>query len=653
MANLKNGTLNYYLTKDLNPDEYRERALRERNEMDPSYPDPNDLRFQTTPSVYTIENDSLYRDGELVGRIYNNKTGMLVTVKNVTDSTITVQDKDEKGNVKDVSLPVVAKLTGKDIIVEEGDDPFNGHEYVDLGLPSGTLWAKMNVGATSETDEGNNYQYGKGARTYNETYEESAYIGSENPLDLSLDTARLSYGGEWQMPTVEQLQELLGYTTTQYVMDFNNSGVGGLVCINKTDDSKYIFIKTDIWSSTSTSDPGYAMRLMITSYMQTITSDDYSNPARIRPVVTPKFSPANNKIVYYAAQQISDDTGYTMLPYAFSSTIVSHTFDYNVGVITFEDDLTYIQSGFTGGEGYGDYSGITKILLPESLTKLDGTRGGYGGVLIGTNIFHLDIPNNVTILDSGAIFGNLNLKTITIGTGIQEIKTQSIRDNTNLKIITILNPTPPTIEYSGDHTDLYSLKAVFVPKEAVAAYKGEGSDWEDLPIYPIPEYVDLGLPSGTKWATMNVGVASETEYGNYYMYGMGSETYDSVDTPYAGTENPLAPTADTAAQVWSNGWHMPTKEQLEELVANTIYEWTTIDGVNGGKFTAQNGNYIFIPAAGGYNDGSLYDVGEFGDIWSSTSNGSSSAYYLFFDEVYNDVSDSSRNYGGSVRPVLG
>ena len=63
-------------------------------------------------------------------------------------------------------------------------------------------------------------------------------------------------------------------------------------------------------------------------------------------------------------------------------------------------------------------------------------------------------------------------------------------------------------------------------------------------------HVDLGLPSGTLWATMNVGATSETDYGNYYMYGMGSKTYDSTDTPYAGTEDPLAASADTAAQVW-------------------------------------------------------------------------------------------------------
>ena len=89
------------------------------------------------------------------------------------------------------------------------------------------------------------------------------------------------------------------------------------------------------------------------------------------------------------------------------------------------------------------------------------------------------------------------------------------------------------------------------------------------------EYIDLGLPSGTLWATMNVGATSETDYGNYYMYGMGSKTYDSSDTSYTGKENPLDLTKDTARVVWGGRWHMPTTTQLYELIENTNYEWVT------------------------------------------------------------------------------
>ena len=167
-------------------------------------------------------------------------------------------------------------------------------------------------------------------------------------------------------------------------------------------------------------------------------------------------------------------------------------------------------------------------------------------------------------------------------------------------------------------------------------------------------YVDLGLPSGTKWATMNVGATSETDYGNYYQYGKGAAQYaaTSGDSDYSGTEDPLDSSVDTAVQVWGGSWHMPTRAQMQELTANTTYQWTTINGVNGGKFTATNGNYVFFPAAGYWNDGSQYGVGNNGSYWGSSPNGSK-AYSLNFSNGFKDVSNDNRKYGYSVRPVVG
>jgi hypothetical protein len=101
---------------------------------------------------------------------------------------------------------------------------------------------------------------------------------------------------------------------------------------------------------------------------------------------------------------------------------------------------------------------------------------------------------------------------------------------------------------------------------------------------------------------MNVGANSVTDCGNYYMYGMGSKTYDTSDTPYAGTEDPLAASADTASVVWGGQWHMPTKTQIDELANNTTYQTTSQDGAYGMLFTAQNGNSIFLPHSGYYNN---------------------------------------------------
>ena len=171
-------------------------------------------------------------------------------------------------------------------------------------------------------------------------------------------------------------------------------------------------------------------------------------------------------------------------------------------------------------------------------------------------------------------------------------------------------------------------------------------------------YRDLGLPSGTKWATMNVGASSETDYGNYYQYGKGAAQYaaTSGNSKYSGTEDPLDSSVDTAVQVWGGSWHMPTNAQIQELTANTTYQWVTNykgSGINGGTFTATNGAVLFFPAAGSWYYGNQYSVGNGGFYWGSSPNSSNYAYRLGFSDGAKGVFDNMRDYGGSVRPVVG
>ena len=148
------------------------------------------------------------------------------------------------------------------------------------------------------------------------------------------------------------------------------------------------------------------------------------------------------------------------------------------------------------------------------------------------------------------------------------------------------------------------------------------------------EYVDLGLPSKTKWATMNVGASSETDYGNYYQYGKGAAQYaaTSGDSNYSGTEDPLDSSVDTAVQVWGGQWHMPTKAQIKELIDNTTYKW--VENYKGSRIgctlTAKNGAVLFLPAAGIWYNGSLRNVGVSGYYWGSSPSGSLGACYLYF-----------------------
>ena len=174
-------------------------------------------------------------------------------------------------------------------------------------------------------------------------------------------------------------------------------------------------------------------------------------------------------------------------------------------------------------------------------------------------------------------------------------------------------------------------------------------------------YVDLGLPSGTLWAKTNIGADSETDYGDYYGYGKGDRTHQITNGEpyYTGTENPLAASVDTATQVLGEQWHMPTKEQFSELNRYTTSEWTTINGVNGVKFTSQNGNYIFLPAGGDFTGEQFFSLGQMCSFWTSTPDGSNKAYYFFMTNVDSGIWSSERSdlgtdeIGRSIRPVIG
>ena len=178
----------------------------------------------------------------------------------------------------------------------------------------------------------------------------------------------------------------------------------------------------------------------------------------------------------------------------------------------------------------------------------------------------------------------------------------------------------------------------------------------------VYESVDLGLPSCTLWAKYNVGATSETDYGDLFAWGAtepyrlnGTTPIDNTDNyskSYARTiQRDLYPNEDASTVQWGKGWKMPTKAQFNELIANTTDEWTAINGVNGRKFTASNGNYIFFPAAGNVNGGSLGDLGGYGFYWSRSFDSPAGAWRLNFKSGQRGVNTDYRYFGFSVRPV--
>ena len=188
------------------------------------------------------------------------------------------------------------------------------------------------------------------------------------------------------------------------------------------------------------------------------------------------------------------------------------------------------------------------------------------------------------------------------------------------------------------------------------------------------KYVDLGLPSGLKWATCNVGANNPWEDGDYYAWGETEEksnyswstykwcrgSYDNMtkyctDRDYGRVDNKttLASKDDVAHVKWGGTWRMPTKAEQDELRNNCTWSWTTQKRVNGYKVTGPNGNSIFLPAAGYRNGTEAGGSGVDGGYWSSSlgCGDSDYAYDLNFYSDYHDWGYYCRNYGLSVRPV--
>ena len=175
------------------------------------------------------------------------------------------------------------------------------------------------------------------------------------------------------------------------------------------------------------------------------------------------------------------------------------------------------------------------------------------------------------------------------------------------------------------------------------------------------DYVDLGLPSGLKWATCNVGATTPEDYGNYYAWGETTTKTEYTDENSTTCGQQIGdisgnPTYDAARANWGGTWRMPTRAEQEELINNCTWTWTTKSGVIGYKVTSNtNGNSIFLPAAGYRYSTSVYKVGSYAYYWSSSLYQSSpnEAYNLYFnsDSGYVAWGHSERYFGLTVRAV--
>jgi len=184
------------------------------------------------------------------------------------------------------------------------------------------------------------------------------------------------------------------------------------------------------------------------------------------------------------------------------------------------------------------------------------------------------------------------------------------------------------------------------------------------------DWVDLGLPSGTKWATCNIGASTPTGYGSYFAWGETTTkssftdenyTYRKVVNGYVSHSscqdigaNISGTKYDAARSIWGSTWRMPTRDEYKELISKCEIVWTTQSGVKGIKVTGTNGNSIFMPATGVKINSSTQYSGTDGNYWTGTEFSSTdhfSAITFSFSDNGQETCANDKCMGITIRPI--
>ena len=233
-----------------------------------------------------------------------------------------------------------------------------------------------------------------------------------------------------------------------------------------------------------------------------------------------------------------------------------------------------------------------------------------------------------------------------------------------LMLVTFTSNAQTTLDGDMNHDGVLNITDVMIIIEKILG--NTPKSYLTCPDNNHPHLIDLGLPSGTKWACCNVGSYMPAAFGDYFAWGetekKSNYSFSTYQHRYVGEDgywhmqdlgNNIAGTEYDVAHVkWGDHWQMPTQQQMIELVQNSTFEAVE----NGNKAIGPNGGYIILPGSGWHRGSELVDWGGNGRnsyYWSSTPDSSNDqrAYRLRIDYCNPDISSSDREVGYAVRPV--
>lgn len=479
-------------------------------------------------------------------------------------------DVNSDGEVNITDLNVIIEL----ILNPTIEPPVEEHEWVDLGLPSGTLWATCNVGANSPEEFGDYFAWGETVPkdyyhlgtykwcngSYNtmtkycihSNFGADGLTDGKTELDPDDDAAYVNWGPQWRMPTLEQLQELIDKCTWTWT---TKNGVNGRLV---------------------TGPNGNTMFLPAASYR---VNDSYAGSGG-----------------FYWSRMLDQSNSYRVHKLGFDNYYKSRGYGYRdngLSVRAVRVEKLYIEQ-----------KSLDLGVLPVETTRTS----------------EMTIVNN-----------DPEAQTLTVSVDEPFFLKQEQGSTSSMTIeVPAKSRATVTVMFTATELGEFNGNVTFLSPEL-------DGDQCVIPVHalvvPQCDYVDLGLPSGTLWATCNIGASSPEEYGDYFAWGETEpkDYYDwstykwcngSMDsmTKYCTDDNKteLDPEDDAAYVNWGSSWRMPTSEQQQELTLNCTWTWAQHNGVAGQLVTGPNGNTIFLPTAGYRGNQNLHQAGLDGYYWSRT-----------------------------------
>lgn len=495
--------------------------------------------------------------------------------------------------------------------------------YVDLGLPSGTLWAKRNVGADSPEGNGNFFAWGEIRQK--EKYSWSTYlwcngtskelkkycttgdygtVDNKIELDPEDDAAYVNWGESWRMPTYDQFEELRTHCMWKWTQQ---NGVKGCLVTGPNGNTMFLPAAGDRSDASYYSGAGFY-------WTRTL---DSGNPSHAYNLF---FGSSEVSWYYYTRER-----GLSVRPVSAS------------------------RAGF-----YIDKQSVDFGLVPVEATCTD--------TLTLVNRTMKDITVTATVEKPFSLIQ---------GEECDSSLTFVVPSRTSIPLTVIFNDTTPG-QFNSNiiiQKPAYDEGQFVIPVHLLAYAEPSAQQ----------ESVDLGLPSHTLWASCNVGANSPEEYGNFYAWGetapksnYGWSTYKWANGRFNALTKYVTngsygyrrdniselELADDAARAYMGSpWRIPTPDQISELKGKCTWLWTTMNDVNGYLVIGPNCNTIFLPAAG-YKDYSTHKhAGTNGYYWSNKINiiRPCEASFMSFNSPDGPYSstlyDSGRSTGLTVRAV--